>query len=161
MTKQELIKEMKDAFEKSKQELGFKVNFEELDGIFFITDSVLNAGFVSNRFSRQICSRIVETYVNWNNYFHSLVLPNPQNMINITESNMLNQDEKQEIKSLMTKCVALISKNTLIGLTKNKKQEADFIDSAVKFWNEIYSKKAKQILEKVTSAWKEREAEEV
>ena len=153
---EDLVVEMRKAFEKVQAELGFKAGWEELDKIFFIEDAVLGAGYVSKRFSRQICSRIVETYMNWDNYLHGLVIPNPQNMINITESKMFDHDEKKQIMKLMTKTMKLVSSNTLVGLTKEKKKEAGFIDEAVRFWNEEFEPKAKEVMKKVNEKWKER-----
>ena len=50
----EIFERTKKKFEETKKELGFKVSFEEVDGIFFISDAAANAGFVSEKaFSRQ------------------------------------------------------------------------------------------------------------
>ena len=96
MEKVQLLKEFRWDFDKMKTELGFKSSFDDLNNIFFIDDFVLKTEFVSNRLSRQICSRIVETYMNWNNYLHSLIITNPQNMINVTESKILMMKKEQK-----------------------------------------------------------------
>ena len=141
-------------FEQAKQELGFKSSFEEIDEIFFIKNAVLDVDFVADRFSRQLCSRIVETYMNWNNYLHSLVMPNPQSMINMHESKMFSEAEmRKKIMDLITKAMALVSTNTKIGLTRDKKDEAGFIDEAVRFWNEDFKPEIVKIIEKVNSDW--------
>jgi len=156
MEKTQLLKEFKEDFEKMKKELKFKSNFDDLNNIFFIDDFVLKTEFVSNRLSRQICSRIVETYMNWNNYLHSLIIANPQNMINVTESKVFNDEERLDIRKLMTKAMALVSTNTLIGLTKDKKAESKFIDDSVSFWVSEFGIKVEEIMKKVNDEWKER-----
>jgi len=153
MDKQELLQEMKKKFEQTKQELGFNVTLEDLERIFYISDGVLNSDFISENFSRQLSSRIVDTYMNWNNYLHSLIMPNPQSMINMHESKMF-ADKRQDIINLITKAMALVSRNTKTGLTKDKKQEAEFIDDSVKFWDEIFKPSLVKILEKVVNDWK-------
>ena len=153
--KEELMKELKEKFETCQEETGFKSSFDELNGIFFIKDSVLDSGFVSDRFSRQLSSRIVETYMNWANYLHGLVMPNPQSMINMHEGKMFSDGEvRKGIMSLITKTMALVSTNTKVGLTKNKKDEADFIDEAVRFWREDFNPEILKIIEKVNSDWR-------
>ena len=153
MNKKELLKELEEKFKVMKRELGFKVSLEEVDSIFFIKDAVLSTGFVSEVLSRQLCSRIVDTYVNWNNYLHSLIIPNPNNMLNINESKMFNEEEKKKITKLMTEIMALVSTNTLIGLTKDKSGEARFIDDSIDFWKKTFSPELIKIIKKINDEW--------
>ena len=60
------------------------------------------------------------------------------------------------MRKLMTKAMALVSTNTLIGLTKDKKAEAKFIDDSVKFWNNDFGLKVEKIMAKVNNEWAER-----
>lgn len=154
MNKKEILEELKEKFEEIKMELGFKASLEELNNVFFIQDAVLSAGFVSEKLSRQICGRIVETYSAWNNYLHSLIMPNPGHIINMNESKMFNEEERKNIMNLMASALALTSRNTVIGLTKNKKQEAEFIDNALKFWKKNFSSELIKITEKINEGWK-------
>ncbi len=156
MEKAQLLDELKERFAIMKAELGFKSSLEDLNNIFFLDDFVIKTEFVSNRLSRQICSRIVETYMNWNNYLHSLIIANPQNMINVTESKVFNDEERVEIRKLMTKAMALVSTNTLVGLTKDRKAESKFIDDSVSFWVSEFGVKVEEIMRKVNDGWKER-----
>lgn len=154
--KKELLNEMKEKFEDIKKDLKFKSSLEELNNIFYIKDAVLNIGFVSENFSRQLCARIVETYSNWNNYLHSLILPNPQHMINMNESKMFNEEEKKEIVAILTKSLALTSTNTLVGLTKDKQLEGKFIDDSVEFWKQDFHPKLVEFIKKINNGWKEK-----
>ncbi len=56
----------------------------------------------------------------------------------------------------MAKCMAQVSKNTLNGLTKNKKDEAGFIDSSVELWKKELNPKLREIIKKVKSNWAEK-----
>jgi len=154
MKNQELLKELETEFTKLKKELKFKSSLEDIDKIFFIKDLILEKGYVSTKLSRQICSRIVDGFSIWNGYLHSLIMPNPQNMLNINECKMLNEDEKKEISNLLSKVVSLTSTNTLVGLTKKKSDEAKFIDDSVKFWKNTFSPELIKLMKKINEGWK-------
>ena len=153
--KKHLLKEMHEAFDSSKKELGFETSFEDLDGAFFISDYVLSSEFVSETFSRQLCSRIVETLQGWMGYLESLLIPNPQSFVSQTESKLF-QDEnyKKKIWNAIKEVRNLSSMNSLAGLKKDKVIEKEFIDSAFVFWRETYSPLLVEILEKINEAWK-------
>ena len=153
MEKEKLITELEKKFKEIKSELNFNSTFEEIDQIFFIKDYILKDKFVSDNFSRQLCYRIVETYMSWNEYLHSIIMPNPQNILNMGESKIFNQEEKKEIVELMKKIMGISSKNSLIGLEKDKKAEALFIDNSVKFWNEEFKPKMVKTMKKVNKEW--------
>jgi hypothetical protein len=153
--KEDFTKQIKEKFEEAKKELGFKSNFKDIDEIFFITDHIFSEGFVSNNFSRQMCSRIRDTLNVWINYLHSLIMPNPQYLINITEARLFDEDERKEIQKLIKGALALSSANTLAGLTKDKKTEAEFIDGSVKYWNEKFKPGITKVMKKVNKGWSE------
>ncbi len=154
MNKKEILQELKEKFEEAKKELGFKATLEELDGIFFIKDAILSAGFVSETVSRQICGRIVETYSLWNNYLHSLLMPNPGHILNMNESKMFDEGERKQILELIHSSMAITSRNNLIGLNKDKKQESEFIDRALTFWKDEFKPEVIRITEKINKGWK-------
>ena len=154
MDKEKIIADLHKEFNKTKSELGFSATLEEIDKIFFITDYVLEQGFVSPDFSRQLCHRIADLFAGWNNYLHGLIMPNPGYLINIAESNTLKESERKEINKLMSETMVLISTNTLVGLTKDKKEEAKMIDDSVKFWNHTYKPKLIEIMSKIQENWK-------
>jgi len=153
MNNKEILNELEKKFEDLKKELGFKSELQDIDEIFYIKDAILKDGFVSENIDRQICSRIIETYMGWTNYLHSLIVPNPQNILNISESRIFNSEEKKEINNMMKKAMEIISKNNWIGLTKNKQEEARFIDEAVNNWKNNFGIKLIKILEKVKGEW--------
>ena len=151
--KQELLNELKEKFELMKNELGFKSSFEEIDSIFFISDYILRERFVSENLSRKVCSRMVDLFMSWSNYFHSIIMPNPQNILNASESKVFDSDEKKEMTELMKKIMAISSKNSLNGLTKDKKREGEFIDYCVGFWQEELKEKVIKMMTKINKEW--------
>jgi hypothetical protein len=154
MERNKLLLELKTRFEELKEELKFKAAFEDINSIFFLEDHILHEGFISNQFSRQVCSRILETYNGWAGYLHNLIMPNPGNIASMMETKLMDEKEKKEIGELFKKCMALSSENAVIGLTKDKKKEAEFIDEAVNFWKSCFKNKLIEILKKVNENWK-------
>ncbi|MFH1316211.1 MAG: hypothetical protein ABII01_01715 [Candidatus Woesearchaeota archaeon] len=156
MANKELMQEFEKEFEKIKKELGFKSNLDELDRIFFIKDHILKEGYVSNRLSRVVCRRIVDLFMSWGGYIHSIIMPNPSSMINMTENSVFDDKEKEDLIKLMNKTLAYSSRNTLIGLNKKKDEEAKFIDDSLKFWNKVLEPELTKIIEKVNKSWEEK-----
>ena len=148
-----LLRQLKDKFEELKSELGFKSSFHEIDKIFYIQDSILNAGFVAESFDRQICARIVDTYMGWNNYLHNLVMPDSHSMIQMNESKLLNDVDKKEILQVIADSMRIVSMNLVIGIGRDKNVEAQFIDNSVEFWNRHYSSSVFRIVKKINDGW--------
>lgn len=153
--KEELAGELREKFDEVKKEAGFGAEFKELDEAFFVTDHIMHEGYVSEEFSRQMCSRIRDTLNVWVNYFHSLLMPNPQHLINMTEAKLFKEDDRKKIWNLLKGALALSSSNTLAGLAKDKKLEAEFIDDSLKFWNEEYKPGIVEIMKKANKGWSE------
>ncbi len=147
--------ELKTEFEKTRQELGFESTLEDIDSIFFVTDFIREKGYVSDNLDRQICSRITNTFMSWANYLHGLVMPNTRSMISVTETQMFSDDEKDEIMDLISAIMALTSRNTLIGLTKDKKATAEFIDESVNTWQDSFKPQLVEIMQTVNQTWVE------
>ncbi|MDP1695413.1 MAG: hypothetical protein Q8L29_00695 [archaeon] len=152
--KENLLKEAREKFESIKNELGFKSTFEEINDTFYINDYILSLGFVSERFSRQICGRIVENYMSWLNYLQGLVFPNAGNIVNLNESKLINDSEKKEIGKMLSEIMAIITTNSVVAITKDKKIEARFIDESVTYWNSSFKSRATQIIKKINDGWK-------
>jgi hypothetical protein len=155
VSSEQLICELHDGFAKVKNELGLKCSFNELDSVFFIEDAILQIGFVSkNALSRQICGRIVETFMGWNHYLHNLIMPGSQDMIQMNESKMLNETDRKMAGKMIGNAMRFVSENMLNGLTKDKKAESEFIDGALDFWNEDYKGSLIAFMQKIHSGWK-------
>ncbi len=135
--KQELKKELEDAFAKTKKEFGLTKTFEEYENIFFLYDMAVQDGFVAESFHRQLSSRIVNIFNSWYNHLHSIILPSQGSMVSMTESNMFEDKEKEALTILMNKIIEHIAKNTIVTLTKDVEEQRAFLDDSVDFWNEI------------------------
>lgn len=154
--KEELLRELKEKFDESKKEIGFKPSFEELEESFSITDSVLSIGFVSDNFSRQLCSRIVDYFRDWHGYLNNLLIPSSSYYASQTESKLFQlEDDKKKIWELIKVSMKFSSMHSFIGVRKNKSLEKEFIDGAYESWNNFFKGELSEILEKVYLNWKE------
>lgn len=152
--KESLLKEAREKFESVRKELGFKSTFEDVNGVFFINDYVLNVGFVSERFSRQICARIVDTYMSWLNYLQGLLFPNAGSIVSLSEGKILNDSDKKVVGKTISEVMAVITTNSVIGLTRDKAMEAKFIDESVDYWNGTFKPKMTDIMQKINDGWR-------
>ena len=153
--KEDLLKQMHEKFNEAQKEIGFAATFEEIEEIFFIKDRIFSDGFVSDKFSRQMCSRMSETLGGWVGYLHSLLMPNPQSLMNLTEARLFSEEERKEIRDLIKGAMALESLNSLAGLEKDLAKEREFIDGAVRFWNEKLKPGIVKVVGKVNGGWSE------
>ena len=151
----ELLTEFEQKFAILKKELKFKTSLEEIDEIFFIRDFISDKGYVSTSLSRQICWRIVDLFTMWYGYLHNIIVPNPGSMVSITESSQFNEQEKAEIMDIMNQFMKITSTNMFVGLTRDKRAEARFIDGAVETWNTL-KPKLMNISTRVNTLWKEK-----
>jgi len=154
--KKELSEELQSKFKEMKKELGFKATFKEMEKIFFLQDFVAKDGFVSEQLSRAICHRMSDLFNSWNGYMHNLVLPNPGSMINVEENKMLSDEDKQKMIELMNKNIELVSRNGLIGLSKNKKEESKYVDDCVSHWNKTLQPYLLTMMKKINGEWAKR-----
>jgi len=153
MEKARLLEELKQKFDEIKRELGFKSSFEEIEEIFYIENSVLKDGFVSDRLSRHICRQMEDLFARWNNYIHNLLFPNPANMIAMSESKLFNDSERKEIYSLVSESMGFMTINTLVGINNDKKGEAKLIDDWVNFWKNEFKPGIEKIMKKIKDNW--------
>jgi hypothetical protein len=135
MADDELIRDFETQFMAMQKKLGFKSSLEELDGIFYLRDFISKEGFVSNKLSRMLCSRIIGTFAVWENYFHALIVPNPNSMPNVEESKVATEEDKKEMLRIMTQIRELNTRNTIIGLEEDEAAESKLFDDSVLLWN--------------------------
>ena len=154
INKKELLDELKETFQKTKKDIGFNSDFEEINNIFYLEPYILREGFVSPRFSTQLRSKIIEVYNSWLNYLHSLIMPNQTSMISMMESKTLDDKERKNVGELIKRVMIIISKNSLINLKGNKKEEAEFIDYCVNFWVKEFNPSLILIMEKIDKEWR-------
>ncbi len=150
---EELLKEFEEEFKKVRNELKFNATLEELDEVFSLKDFVLQTGFMSKIPSRMICSRLRDTLSIWIQQLQAWLAPNPYSMVSISESQIFTDSEKEDINRIMKKFLSLTSDNMLVALTKNKENEAKFIDGALAAWKENLPNLIKYT-EKMNNYWK-------
>lgn len=154
IAKKELIRELYEEFIKIKEDLGFQATIEELEKSFKIVDGVVSSEFVSTNFSRQLCSRILDNFMGWHNYLNGLLMPSSGFIASQTEANLFNnKEDKEMIWGMIKKTMEFSTRHSLIGFTKDKKEEAKFIDETLEYWDQIFVPNIKKILEKAKNAW--------
>jgi len=151
-----VLKELDEKFSEIQKEIGFESSLNDIDEIFFIRDYILDQGYVSESLSRQIAGRMAETFMGWNNYLHTLIMPNPHNMINVNESKTFNEAERKEMGKIMTDAMRWVSTSTLAGVNKDKALEKEFIDGSIKFWKEKFGPELIKIMGKIREEWKKK-----
>ena len=150
-----LLEDLKRKFDALKEELKFKASYEEVNNLCFIEDYVLGARFVSEKFSRQLINRLVESIYAWVGIMHSWLMPSPQDMIFMSEANKLDEEDKKEVTEMISKIMYLVRKNKRIGFEKNRIDEGKFIDELVDFDKNYFSKFMVKFHKKFEAAWKE------
>jgi hypothetical protein len=154
MEKEKLIKELNEKFKNLKKELNFTSSFEEVDSIAFMEDMILSAEYVSSRFSRQLINRMVDYFNSWIGTMHQWLMPNPQDMIFMSEANKLTKEEKEEITMMVSKIMYFVRKNKRIAFEEEKTEEGTIIDELVKFSKEEFDSFMLKYHKKMESAWK-------
>ena len=155
MDKKEILKELEKKFSEVRKEIGFEPTFEEIEKEFEITDAVLSSGFVSENFSRQLCSRIVEFYRDWHGYLNNVLMPNPSFFAGQTESKLFNNDEdRKKVWKLIGISMRFSSWHSLVGLTQDKKKEREFINESYTLWINDFKPGLIYMINKVHDGWK-------
>ena len=108
---------------------------------------------MSENLSRALSHRIVSTYQSWLRHLHSIIVPNPGSMFDLKESEFFSQKEKEEIGKLIKQIMALLSVNAVVGLSKDKKKEAEFFGDAFDFWNKTFLPIMLKATRKTNEGW--------
>jgi len=156
MEKEKLLKEFEEKFELMKKKLKFKASLKEIDNTFYLKDVILKEGYVPNSLSRNVCAIINDRIRNWGNYLHGLIMPNPQSILSVHETQMFDEAEKKEFAQILYKLMALSTTDSVNALTKNKQNEGKFIDDALTFWKKDFQPKLEKILKKINKNWKDK-----
>lgn len=154
MDKEKVIKEFRSDFKELQSKFGFSVSFDELESEFFLTDMVLEDGFVRENLILQITSRIVGYFRNWSGYLNGMLVPANVDYIGQTESKLFNNEEdRKEMWSIVKICMRFSSMYSFMFLSRDEKMQARFVDEAFNSWvNDIRPYMAK-VMGRVYSAW--------
>ena len=148
--------QLNEAFERTKKDLKFKATLAELDEIFYIKDEILEKGYVSEQFSRQLSGRITDLYQRVYAFLHGIIVPNPNSMLSLQEHQLFTDDDKADIMQLMARIAEMTSRSWLIGLNKDKTAEGKFIDDSLALWNAHVQKYASMMMKKINKNWLEK-----
>jgi hypothetical protein len=151
-------KEIKQKFDELKKQCNFKANYEELDDIFYLTDFFKEKGFLSDKFSRQLLGRMIDTLAKWNEFLHRILVPNAGSIVVIEESKIFTDSERREINVIFNKIMEFISRNSVIGVSLNNSKEGELIDDIFDFWNQNKGKFV-EFLSKINKMWNEKSHE--
>ncbi|HLC47241.1 MAG TPA: hypothetical protein VJI75_05955 [Candidatus Nanoarchaeia archaeon] len=150
---EELLEKLELSLEKMRKELGVVPTVDQLDEVFYLRDYAVKEGIMSIRLSRWACGRIVDTYTYWASYLHSLIMPNPGSLFSLTESQTFNEEEKENMGRMISTIMSMVSANILAGLTKDRKAEGKFINSAYDYWVNTFNPNMRVIISKANNMW--------
>lgn len=154
MENEKLIQEINKKFIELKKKLNLKIEFEEIDNIYYIKDYILNKRYVSDDFSRQIRAAISDILYSWINYLQGLLVPNPSHLGSIIENKIFTtKEEREQISKIIKKLYGLISTNNAIILTRDQLTEKKFIEDSVKMWNSHFVPELKIVMTKINESW--------
>jgi hypothetical protein len=154
MESKELKKELREKFEEFKSKTGFSVTYEQINDSFSLEAHFLEDGYIDFNFERQLTKKILDSVFGWVSSFHSIIMPNPQDMINMTEVKNFNQEDKQRLFSTIAKLVKIGREITLNNLNSDIKAQGEFVDKMYEFWINELKPAAIWFEETCRDAWK-------
>ena len=157
--KQILLQELEEEFTKAKKKYAIQTTVEELQSLFLVKDQIMYERFVSETVLNQIRRRVGRFIFDFGGYLHGILVPNPQSLAQISESNFFSDEEKKKIMYFYTRIVKKSAKTLAIGFMPNQQKEAKMIDELVLFWKEIIPE-VKVVAEKIELCWEQEEKKE-
>ena len=154
--KEIILKELEKNYLEASKKFGIKTSLDDLDSCFFVRDYILSSGFVSDSVLRQISTRIVEALHSWNGFFHSLIIPNPNDFVNVNESKMFSEEEKKKALKLMSKIMYFMRRNNHANLINDNNLRAKFIDDSFNFWKKSLLPYLVDISKKLSDEWEKK-----
>ncbi|VVB79968.1 Uncharacterised protein [uncultured archaeon] len=152
--REQFLVELDESYSDLRKKYEIKTTLNELDKFFQIKDSFLKLNFIPGNLSFFVRSRIQEFYSSWIGYLQNLLFPSTSSLISMSEGKLFSEEEKKEIGKLVGKMMAMISKNSILTLEPNIKEEGEFIDSSVKLWKSDLNPKILVLMKKVNENWK-------
>ena len=111
--------------------------------------------YVSNKLLGIICYRMGETLNQWGNLFNSLIMPHPGSLPMMTDAKAFTDEEKEELRILLSKINEIKAHRTVLSLKKDLKGLAKFIDDTYNFVQKTFLPRTIEIMEKMRDNWKE------
>jgi hypothetical protein len=154
MESKEIKKELKDKFVEFKKKTDFQVTYEQLNDCFGLEGHFIEDGYVDFNFERQLTRKVLDSVFGWVSSFHSIIMPNPQDLINMTEAKNFTQEDKQRLFTIMAKIIKIGREITLGNLNYDLNALAKFLDNIYEFWMNELKPTAIWFEEKCRDAWK-------
>lgn len=151
--KDRLLGELREKFDEAKELLGFSSSFEEIDKCSYIKDMVLECGFVSDEFARQMCNRMVGSYYSWVGQFQAWLTPGMGSVVNHNEVKNFDEADVAAIKGLVHKAMYFLRMDKVYGIKRDWKPMGKLVDEMIKEYGPFFDKVA-ELLEKTAKGWK-------
>jgi hypothetical protein len=146
MEQDQILDRFKKEFEQFKQQYGLTLTYEQLEKELYMTDVIWDRKYVPRDISASIRGRIVDMLNSWYGYFHGLMLPNPQSIPMHMEAQFFDDATKTQVQSLMHKTMYYMKQSSVVGLSRNKEDEAKYIQDVFGFWEQELKPKLIELL---------------
>lgn len=107
------------------------VDLERFDDMFGYKDALREQGFMPSSPHAFLRSRIVDTLQDHVQFLHSLLMPNPKNLVANSQSNAISQDEEDLVSDLIDEYAAVVTRSRQVSLTGSEADEKAFLDHAI------------------------------
>lgn len=152
----EIIPTFEKQFEALKTKHNIPITLDQLDAYFQIRDMIAQQEFINTNIPRTIARRMVDLLMSWMHYLHSLLIPNPQSLVNMTESQMFTEEEKEQINSLIKKVMQWNSKNAHLAVQNDQAKDMAFIVELNTFWEKELIPQMHTLTQKINKSWEEK-----
>jgi len=152
INKEKLYIELEEKFKETKEKLKFSSTFNEVNDCSFIKDMILEVGFVSDNFERQVCNRVVMTYYSWVGQFQAWLTAGMGSIINNNEVKAFTKEDIDTIKHLTHKAMYYFRRDKTFGIKKDYEGMGKLLDEMVKSKNDFFDKLA-VLVEKTADYW--------
>lgn len=153
MDQDKLLQKLEQDFEVARRQVKLKASIADISRIFPLKDVILKEAHVPTDLINAISRKTIEILHNWAGYIHGLIVPNPQNILSISEAQFFSDDEKKDFYGLLNKIMELSSRNSLAMLKNSDVDNAKVIDDSIEFWEKELSPKLQQVMSKVNKEW--------
>lgn len=130
------------------------LDLDTFDHHFAYRDQLLDQGFQPVkplRFLRACATEAVKEQIQ---YYHGLLMPSPKNLVANSQSNALNEDEKDTASDIIDEYTAILTKSRKVSLEPTEANETAFLEEVMTTWQQTREQK-RQILEAVDEHWEE------
>ena len=80
---------------------------------------------------------MVNLFYGWTNYLHNFIMPNPQSIILVKESEAFNDEQKTRVSKLISEIMFINRISAKLDLEYDEKKDAEFIKKYFKEWSTL------------------------